>query len=402
MADNLREGFARRDFLRLVSASAATLPFAAYMPSPLLASEGSWPGFKDSIVLNNLGGLSDPNMRLRNYNKKKETGNPVAGRKGMAISARALEDAIDSGMTAVNMTLGYVAGDMDPFIYSVQEIANWNRRIRRYDDKLMKIWSAADIRRAKDEGKVGIIMGFQNAAMMGDDASRAETFAGLGVKIIQLTYNVRNQIGDGSMEVENQGLSEFGREVVASLNEARVAVDLSHSGEQTCLDAIRASKTPICISHTGCRALANLPRNKSDEELRLVAEKGGVVGIYFMPFLKEDSFPTADDVVAHIEHAINVCGEDHVGIGTDGGTTGVDDLEAYRAVIDDEIRRRQAAGISAKGEKPGVVPFIPDIQGPGQFQQLADMLYARGHNSARIEKILGLNFLRYYEGIWGE
>lgn len=402
MKTEWKQAIARRDFLRLAGAGAAALPLASFANTPLLADQGGWPGLMQAIVLNNLGGLSDPNARLKNFQKKKETGNPVAGRKGMTISPRALEDAINSGMTAVNMTLGYVSGDMDPFVYSVQEIANWNRRIRRYDDKLMKVWSVADIRRAKAEGKLGIIMGFQNAAMMGSDASRAETFAGLGVKIIQLTYNLRNQLGDGSMEAENKGLTEFGREVVASLNKARVAVDLSHSGEQTCFDAIAASKAPICISHTGCRALANLPRNKTDKELRLVAEKGGVVGIYFMPFLKEDSFPTAEDVVLHIEHAINVCGEDHVGFGTDGGTTAVDDLDAYRAVIDNEIRRRQAAGISAKGEKPGVVPFIPDLQGPGQFQKLADMLYARGHSSARIEKILGLNFLRYYEGIWDE
>ena len=113
-------------------------------------------------------------------------------------------------------------------------------------------------------------------------------------------------------------------------------VDLSHSGGQTCLDAARASRQPISINHTGCRALVDLPRNKTDEELRLVAERGGFVGIYFMPFLNPAGIATAADVVAHIEHAVNVCGEDHVGIGTDGGTTGIDDLAGYRA----HMRRR--------------------------------------------------------------
>ena len=402
MTADLKLALARRDFLRLAGAGLAAMPLTSLGSVSALAEGESWAGLRDAILINNLGGISNPNVRLANFQKKKETGNPVMAKAGISLDERALEDMVASGTTAINMTLGYVSGDMDPFAYSVQEIANWNRRIRRYDDKLLKVWSAADIRRAKEEGKVGIIMGFQNAAMMGDDAARADTFAGLGVKIIQLTYNGRNQIGDGSMEAENKGLTDFGREVVERLNDARVAVDLSHSGEQTCLDAVRASKAPICISHTGCRALANLPRNKTDEELRLVAEKGGVVGIYFMPFLKEDSFPNAMDVVLHIEHAIKVCGEDHVGIGTDGGTTAVDDLEGYRTVIDNEIKRRQAAGISAKGEKPGVVPFIPDLQGPGQFQKLADMMLARGHSPARIEKVLGLNFLRYYEDIWGE
>ena len=121
-------------------------------------------------------------------------------------------------------------------------------------------------------------------------------------------------------------------------------VDLSHSGQQTCLDAARASRQPISINHTGCRALVDLPRNKTDEELRLVAESGGFVGIYFMPFLNRGQRRTAADVVAHIDHAVNVCGEDHVGIGTDGGTTGIDDMAAYRAHMRAEVAQRRAAG----------------------------------------------------------
>ena len=165
-----------------------------------------------------------------------------------------------------------------------------------------------------------MILGFQNAAQMGDDAARVDIFADLGVRIIQLTYNQRNQLGDGSIVPEGRGLTDFGRQVVARLNANRVMVDLSHSGRQICLDAARASKQPISINHTGCRALTDLPRNKTDEELRLVAEKGGFVGIYFMPFLNLSGHARAVDVVAHIEHALNVCGEDHVGIGTDGTT----------------------------------------------------------------------------------
>jgi len=390
----------RRDMLRL---GAGALLAPALLPSSKQAvaaasNPSGYSGLRDAIVLNNLGGISNPNLRLL---PKDPNTNPVAGSKALSLNGRALEDVIASGTTAINYTLGYVAGPEDPFEYSVAEISRWNRIIDHHADKLLKVRSAADIQRAKADGKVGIIMGFQNAAMMGDNAERVDIFAGLGVKIIQLTYNVRNALGDGSMEAENRGLTDFGREVVARLNHMNTVVDLSHSGEQTCLDAIQASEAPICISHTGCRALADLPRNKTDEELRLLASKGGVVGIYFMPFLKEDSFPNATDVVRHIEHAINICGEDHVGIGTDGGTTQVDDMAAYHKIIDDEISRRQAAGISARGEKKGIVPFIPDLQGPGQFQKLADMLAARGHSAARIEKILGQNFLRFYRDIWG-
>ena len=380
----------RRKFLEY-SAAGLAAPLLMSGAAAALAGSKKWPHLKEAIVINNLGFLDDPNLWLSQPQDRGFTSSVVP---------RSLSDLRASSMTAVNVTIGYVAGSMEPFEYSVKEVANWNQLLRRHPDVLLKVWSADDILRAKREGKTGIIMGFQNAAMMGAKAERVDTFAGLGVKIIQLTYNIRNQLGDGSMMKENRGLTKFGYEVVERLNTTGTLVDLSHSGEKTCLDAINASRDPVAITHTGCRSLADMPRNKSDKELRLLADKGGMVGIYFMPFLKEDSFPNAMDVIHHIEHAIKVCGEDHVGIGTDGTTTQVDDLEAYRAVINKEVEQRRKAGIAAKGEKPGVVPFIPDLQGPGQFQKLADMLHGRGHSSTRIDKILGSNFLRLIREVW--
>jgi membrane dipeptidase len=188
---------------------------------------------------------------------------------------------------------------------------------------------------------------------------------------------------------------------VERLNANHVMVDLSHSGQKTCLDAARASKQPISINHTGCRALNDVPRNKTDEELRLVATRGGFVGIYFMPFLNPTSHATADDVVAHIEHAVDVCGEDHVGIGTDGPVTAIDDLEAYKTHLAAEIAARRAAGISATGERPDSFPFVVNLRGVQQFRELADRLQQRGYTTGRIEKILGRNFLRYAQDIWG-
>src|SRR5262249_4119626 len=155
-------------------------------------------------------------------------------------------------------------------------------------------------------------------------------------------------------------------------------------------------------SHTGCRALADLPRNKSDEELRLVASKGGFVGVYFMPvFLTTSGEATADDVIAHIEHAIEVCGEDHVGIGTDGGVPKIDDIEEYRAALAENVASRKAAGISAPGEASGGLLFVPELSGPTQFFDLGDRLLARGHSRERVEKILGRNFLRFGREVWG-
>jgi membrane dipeptidase len=223
----------------------------------------------------------------------------------------------------------------------------------------------------------------------------------MGIRVIQLTYNPPNQIGDGSMAPDNRGLTPFGREVVARLNDRKVMVDLSHSGEQTCLEAARVSRQPISINHTGCRALVDMPRNKTDAELRLVAERGGFIGIYFMPFLSPDSVATAADVVAHIDHAINTCGEDHVGIGTDGGTTGIDDMAAYREAMRVEVAARHAAGIGAAGENPDTLPFVADLSGPDQFHRLIRLLDRRGYSTGRIEKVMGLNFLAYARTVWG-
>lgn len=366
----------RRTLLALSVAAAA---------SPAAAATGSDP-LRNVVVVNALGGLNDPNFP--------EPPRPV-------LTPRILADARASGTTAVNVTIGYVAGPAEPFQASVAEVAQWQRLIREHAADLKLILSVGDIAAAKREKKIGVILGFQNAAQMGDDPGRADVFADLGVRIIQLTYNLRNQLGDGSIVPEGRGLSDFGRQVVDRLNANRIMVDLSHSGTQICLDAARYSKAPISINHTGCRALTDLPRNKTDEELRLVADKGGFVGIYFMPFLNLSGHARAVDVVAHLEHAINVCGEDHVGIGTDGGTTPIDDLELYKAALRREHEDRKAKGIAAPGERADTHPFVDDLRGPDQFRKLWRLLAERGHKPARIEKILGRNFLRYATDIWG-
>ena len=340
-----------------------------------------------TLIVNALGGLDDPNVQ------------GDAGER--IVSDRIIADARASALTAVNVTMGYVAGNGEPFEQTVREIARWDARVAGRPNDLLQILRAADIIRARRENRIGIIYGFQNAAMMGRDASRVDAFADLGVRVIQLTYNPANSLGDGSMAPGNRGLTPFGREVIERLNLNKVMVDLSHSGELTCLEAARASRQPISINHTGCRALVDLPRNKSDAELRLVAERGGFVGIYFMPFLNPHSLATAEDVVAHIDHAVNVCGEDHVGIGTDGGTTGIDDMPAYRAHMRAEVAERRAAGIGAAGENPDTLPFVEELSGPEQFRRLIALLDRRGYSEARIEKVMGLNFVTYAREVWG-
>jgi membrane dipeptidase len=156
----------------------------------------------------------------------------------------------------------------------------------------------------------------------------------------------------------------------------------------------------MAITHTGCRALVDLPRNTSDSSLKALADRGGVAGIYFMPFLRQSGQPHADDVIRHLEHAVNVCGEDHVGLGTDGSISGVEINEAYANRHRKFVEERVTAGVSAPGEAPDVFNLIPEYNDPRRFVTLADDLAHRGWTSGRIQKILGQNFARLFTEVW--
>jgi len=345
-------------------------------------------------IVNALGALENPNADAGAAGQLQQTS------AELSIDARALADAKASGLTAVNITLGYTLGDLPPYEHTLRELDVWDSIIDANADHLVKVLGVADVHRAHAQQRVGVIYGFQNAVAVGDDLDRIGTFDERGVRVVQLTYNQANRIGDGSMAPGNRGLSRFGHQVVERLGEHRLMVDLSHSGERTCLEAARLSRLPVSINHTGCRALADLPRNKTDEELRLVAERGGFVGIYFMPFLTPSGHARAADVVEHIAHAVDVCGEDAVGIGTDGTVTAIDDLDAYRAHLADHVAERARAGVGAAGERADTLPFVLDLRGVDQFRRLIRLLEQRGFSEERIAKIMGGNFLGYAERVW--
>lgn len=350
------------------------------------------------LVINALGVLDNPNLAIEP--SRGDRGAMAYSSTGQNVDARSLADARAAGLTAVNITLGHVAGSAEPFEATVADIAGWNAFIRAHPQALRLVLSAADIDAAQAARQVGVIYGFQNTEMLGDRVDRVALFAGLGVRVIQLTYNGRNAVGCGATVPDDTGLTPFGAEVVERIQAEGLLLDLSHSSERTCLDALRLARRPLAITHTGCRAVADHPRNKSDAELRGLADVGGVVGLYFMPYLRLAGQPMAPDLIAHLEHALDVCGEDHVGLGTDGGTTAIDDMAAYRRMLAEETELRRAMGIGAPGETPDVSLFLPDLCGPTQFTRLAELLAARGHGAARIDKILGGNFRRVMQEAW--
>ena len=279
-------------------------------------------------------------------------------------------------------------------------IAKSKAKIAARPETFAQILSVDDLKRANRERKVGLIFRFQGAEPLGEDSDRVPMFRDLGVRVIQLTHNRRNLVGDGCTEPSQAGLSRFGYEVVERLNTEKVVVDLAHGAPQTIADGIKASKAPMLISHTGCRALSDLPRCTSDENLRALANKGGVAGVIFWPYLRTDTQPMAIDVIRHIEHMIDVCGEDHVGIGTDSQVPPVERTAQFEKDNREWIKGAKEDGIFDKSRPDDLYTFIPDLNMANRFEVLAAMLSQRKHSDARIAKILGGNFARVLGEVW--
>lgn len=346
----------------------------------------TWPGYDRAMVIDCLatpGPFNVPRMFDQPFSP------------AMVANAKA------SGITAVNMTLAAGGNGAAAFLSAVRGIAFAENELTKHPDVFARIRTAGDLTRAKTDGKLGLIYGFQDGTPLEDDLSRIEMFASLGVRIIQLTYNVRNLLGDGCLEPSNGGLSALGRRAVARMNAAGILVDLSHVGERTTNDAIAASTKPVAFTHSGCQAITGVPRNKTDAQLKALADKGGVVGIYLMPFLRGTGQPTREDFAAHVEHAIQVCGEDHVGIGSDLSVTPLELTFDFRRTHADFVRERRAQGISAPGEAEDIYNYVPDFNTPRRLEQIAELLAQRGHGSARILKVLGGNWQRLFGEVWG-
>lgn len=318
--------------------------------------------------------------------------------------AAELKAARDSGLTGLIVSpapQGRFWLNDAAFERSKELLSQWSARIAAHPDVFLHVQRAGDLERARTERRLGIIFTFQGTEPLGEDADRIPMFREMGLRVMQLTHNRRNLVGDGCMEPGNAGLSNFGRQVVERLNAEKLVIDLSHGSPRTTAEAIRASKAPVLIGHTGCRALADLPRNVADAELKALADKGGVAGIIFWPYLRVDTQPMASDVIRHLEHAIKICGEDHVGVGTDGDVAPVKRTPEWERENRDWVRGAKEEGTFTRGRPDDLYTFIPDLNVANRFEVLAARLSARGHSDARIEKILGGNFARVMREVWG-
>jgi membrane dipeptidase len=328
-------------------------------------------------------------------------GDPDADRAEASPSQRLLQDLRDSGVTAVSMTLS-VGSTGDRMSKAIQKIALFDEKVAAAPDALLRVRTAADLRAAKATKRLGLIYNVQDTSLLENDLTRVAKLQALGLRVMQMTYNVRNLVGDGCLERGNAGLSNLGRALVGELERTHVVMDLSHSGARTIAEAIAEAKVSPVISHTGCRDLMDHPRNTYDSQLKALADKGGVAGIYFMPFLVPHGTATREDLIRHIEHAVSVCGEDHVGLGTDGSISAQKIDDEYREALRKETETRSAHGIAAPGEGGAdAYQVVLEYNEPQRFLRLAEDLSRRGWPASRIDKLLGANFVRVFTQIWG-
>ncbi|HEX9754543.1 MAG TPA: membrane dipeptidase [Gemmatimonadales bacterium] len=305
-----------------------------------------------------------------------------------------LDEVRASGLRGCVVTVGNPAlhsaaayGDM------VKEIREYEAFVAREAERLALARSVADLDRAVAAGRIGLLLYTQNATPIEDDAGRLEPLRDLGVRIVQLTYNTRNLLGDGCLERTNAGLSRFGLEVVERMNALGLLVDVSHSGDATTQDAIRHSSAPVAVTHAGCRAVFDHPRNKSDEALRALAERGGVIGIYQInPYLGPKERNSLDDYLAHLEHAIRRAGVEHVGIGSDREYQRIPDTEEERRRLEAELSRLRPGG-RASFRWPF---FVAELNHPRRMETIAEALRRRGRPAREVDLILGGNFHRLF------
>lgn len=299
------------------------------------------------------------------------------------------EDMKRGGLTAANCTCSVWEG----FQATMDNVASWKKWLGEHSGRLVQVYRVEDIRRAKSEGKTGIILGFQNTSAFEDRLGYIQLFKELGVGIVQMTYNTQNLVGSGCYESRDGGLSDWGREVVAEMNRVGILCDLSHVGGKTSEDVIRASKRPVAYTHCLPAGLKAHQRNKSDEQLKLMAEHGGFIGVtMFPPFLKRGPKATVADYVEAIDYVINLVGEDCVGIGTDF-TQDYDD-EFFRWITHDK-------GVARKLTDFGEVTNPEGMRRIADYPNLTAAMQKAGWPESRIRKVMGENWLRILGEVWG-
>lgn len=272
-------------------------------------------------------------------------------------------------------------------------VGGYNAMVANRPDVFVRIDSATDLDRVHGSGRTGILIGIQNAAHFRNPGD-VNAFHALGQRVSQLTYNSRNMIGNGSTERVDGGISDFGVSIVERMNEVGMAVDVSHCGDRTTLDAFEVSSAPVLITHSNARALApGHPRCKSDDAIRAMAKSGGVMGITAVRmFVKNEEPTTLDDYLNHFDHVRDLVGVEHLGVGSDI------DLHGYDDMPEEQNRRLRAGYKGSYGFRDKI--DIEGVDHPRRMFDLTEGLIRRGYTNDHLAGILGGNFRRVLASIW--
>ncbi len=307
-----------------------------------------------------------------------------------------VREMLASGIDSITVTLcDPKAVGAEALELAVDGLMEYDRYLTDHPDLFVKATSIADIDEARRSGRMAVFYLYQNATQFDDDLTRVGMFHSLGLTSCQITYNERNLAGVGCRaQGDDGGLTEFGREMIDRMNGIGMLVDLSHANEHTMTDTIEHSRMPVIISHTGCDAVHPHERNTSDAVLRVLAERGGVVGVcQLRPFLtlkKQDNLHTYFD---HIDHAVQVCGVESVCIGSDRDHRVIEMTPEYEA----ELRREEGSQVTSS-ELPY---FIDELNGPRRMEVVWDGLVERGYSEPDVERIMGRNLYRLYAEVIG-
>ena len=299
----------------------------------------------------------------------------------------AIERLQAGGLTAVHLTIAAWHTPTE----TLHQLARLLALLDQYSSELMPVQIAHDIVIAKELGRVGVIAGFQGTEPIAEDLRWLSRYYRLGVRVIQLTYNFRNRVGAGCYEPDDGGLTPFGRDVVAEMNRLGMLIDLSHCGLETARDAIELSQQPVALTHANARAVCANLRNKTDEVLKAVAERGGVIGAAaFGPLLTESGQATLDDYVRMIDYLVNLVGIDHVGLGPD-----------FMENLAPEVTAQVLNGLSADArQRFANVPPTAQFESAAAFGNITAALLQRGYPRNAAEQLLGGNWLRLYRQVW--
>ena len=297
----------------------------------------------------------------------------------------------EGGLTAINATVAVWEGTQG----TLRNIARFYKDFDTYSRYIRHVTCLEDIRKAKEESRVGIIFGFQNSSPIEDDLDLVEVFHRLGVRAIQITYNDLNLVGAGCYERQDVGLSQFGVDLVAEMNRLGMVIDLSHVGHRTTMDAIETSEDPVWFSHTNPKRLCDHPRNKTDEEVKALVAKGGIVGANSFPtFLARGYDSTLEDVLDVVDYWVDLVGIDSVGIGLD--FTELHTKEWFNWLMAGKLKGSTVFPL------PYPIPLPAGITRADEMPNLTAGLVGRGYSEEDVQKIMGFNVLRLFERVWKE